>query len=119
MIQNKYDNVVINNNEECFNNIKKYLDLVNPIGLDIAKLIRLGGKRDDGYVMFTPPISFHTAKSFIFFGLIVLLRIWKWPIKVIAYCNMMVLWKKGPCNHPNIIFYKKFIKSYSLIFFFF
>lgn len=45
LMQNKYDNIVINNNEECFNNIKTYLNLIKPINLDVTKLIRIGGKK--------------------------------------------------------------------------
>ncbi|EGD3119128.1 hypothetical protein Q4Y49_001580 [Campylobacter coli] len=54
-MQNKFDNVIINNNDICFENINKYLQLVKPIDIDVKYLKRVGGSKDGGYVMFTPP----------------------------------------------------------------
>ncbi|RAX54922.1 hypothetical protein CCY99_01910 [Helicobacter sp. 16-1353] len=36
-------------------NIKRYLDLVRPMCVNPAKLKRIGGEYDGGYVMLTPP----------------------------------------------------------------
>ncbi|MCR6585069.1 hypothetical protein CINS5906_05755 [Campylobacter insulaenigrae] len=58
LMQNKFDNVVINNNDICFENINKYLQLVKPVDIDVKYLKRVGGNKDGGYVMFTPPPSF-------------------------------------------------------------
>ncbi|MGM9106869.1 hypothetical protein ACTFHA_04730, partial [Campylobacter jejuni] len=55
LMQNKFDNVIINNNDICFENINKYLQLVKPIDIDVKYLKRVGGSKDGGYVMFTPP----------------------------------------------------------------
>ncbi len=35
LMQNKFDNVIINNNDICFENINKYLQLVKPIDIDV------------------------------------------------------------------------------------
>ncbi|WP_077247035.1 hypothetical protein, partial [Helicobacter pullorum] len=52
LLQDRDRNYVrINHNVECWNNIKRYLELVKPIEMPLEKLVRVGGRRDGGYVM--------------------------------------------------------------------
>lgn len=42
----------LNDNEQVYENIKTYLNLLRPLMLDDTLLIRIGGSNDGGYVMF-------------------------------------------------------------------
>ncbi|HEB8423552.1 TPA: hypothetical protein R0964_001799 [Campylobacter jejuni] len=42
----------INNNEQCYQNIINYLNLIRPLELPLCDLLRIGGKGDGGYVMY-------------------------------------------------------------------
>ncbi|TLD80074.1 hypothetical protein LS68_007545 [Helicobacter sp. MIT 05-5293] len=46
-------NVVVDSRKSCIENTKKYLNAVRPAQID--NLVRIGGKRDGGYVMLLPP----------------------------------------------------------------
>ncbi|EEP3708956.1 hypothetical protein HBF84_001773 [Campylobacter jejuni] len=42
----------INNNEQCYQNIINYLNLIRPLELPLCDLLRIGGNGDGGYVMY-------------------------------------------------------------------
>ncbi|MCR2125097.1 hypothetical protein CUPS3778_08655, partial [Campylobacter upsaliensis] len=42
----------LNDNEQVYENIKKYLSLLRPLALPFENLVRVGGFNDGGYVMF-------------------------------------------------------------------
>ncbi|MBS4439954.1 hypothetical protein CVU7313_07370 [Campylobacter vulpis] len=44
--------VRLNDNEQVYENIKKYLSLLRPLALPLENLVRVGGFNDGGYVMF-------------------------------------------------------------------
>ncbi|MCR2090684.1 hypothetical protein [Campylobacter upsaliensis] len=44
--------VRLNDNEQVYENIKKYLNLLRPLALPFENLVRVGGFNDGGYVMF-------------------------------------------------------------------
>ena len=44
--------VRLNDNEQVYENIKKYLSLLRPLALPFENLVRVGGFNDGGYVMF-------------------------------------------------------------------
>lgn len=53
LLQDRDRNYIrINHNEECYQNISKYLDLLRPLELPLEQLVRIGGKKDGGYVMY-------------------------------------------------------------------
>ncbi|WP_239056369.1 hypothetical protein [Helicobacter apodemus] len=55
LLQDRDRNYIrINPNEQCFENIQKYLELLRPIKVDSKDLVRVGGKGDGGYVMYKP-----------------------------------------------------------------
>lgn len=112
LLQNRDRNFIrINDNEEIYENITSYLKLFKPLALPLEKLIRVGGKRDGGYVMLTPP-PITSAQQPIALSLGVSdyspwdLEMAQKGFKVIEYDGSI---EKGPYNYPNITFYKKFI----------
>ncbi|EAJ4563277.1 hypothetical protein ACMTSI_001627, partial [Campylobacter jejuni] len=125
LMQNKFDNVIINNNDICFENINKYLQLVKPIDIDVKYLKRVGGSKDGGYVMFTPPPHnvFNVenkengnkpmnGKPPIAVSLGVSnyspwdLEMANMGYKVLQYDGSI---DKGPYSHSNILFFKKYV----------
>ncbi|MCR6575364.1 hypothetical protein CINS5915_03160 [Campylobacter insulaenigrae] len=52
LLQNRDRNYVrINNNQQCYENIKRYLSILRPLKLPLQDLVRIGGESDGGYVM--------------------------------------------------------------------
>lgn len=70
----------INNNEQCYQNIISYLNLIQPLELPLSDLLRIGGNGDGGYVMYNwgRAMSDIDAKAISLGFRIVLLGIWKW-----------------------------------------
>lgn len=114
LLQDRDRNYVrINHNVECWNNIKRYLELVKPIEMPLEKLVRVGGRRDGGYVMFkvgggrlfegvdSKALSLGVSDYSPWD-----LEMAEMGFKVIEYDASI---EKGPYNHPNITFHKKFI----------
>lgn len=53
LLQDRDRNYVrLNDNDEVFANVKRYLELLRPLALDTKELVRIGGKSDGGYVMY-------------------------------------------------------------------
>lgn len=53
LLQDRDRNYIrINDNEEVFANIKRYLELLRPLNIDTKELVRIGGKSDGGYVIY-------------------------------------------------------------------
>ncbi|MCI5968562.1 hypothetical protein [Helicobacter sp.] len=52
LLQNRDSNYVrINHNAQCFENIQKYLKLIQPLAIPLDSLKRIGGNSDGGYVI--------------------------------------------------------------------
>ncbi|TBR81308.1 hypothetical protein DU473_04255 [Campylobacter novaezeelandiae] len=110
LLQNRDRNFIrINDNEEIYENITSYLKLFKPLALPLEKLIRVGGKNDGGYVMH----QFNGGGDCVKALSLGVSDYSPWDLemaqkgfKVIEYDGSI---EKGPYNHPNITFYKKFI----------
>ncbi|WP_233704053.1 hypothetical protein [Helicobacter mesocricetorum] len=64
LLQDRDRNYVrINPNQQCFENIQKYLELLRPLKVDYEDLVRVGGKGDGGYVMYKPNLMDSTMDS--------------------------------------------------------
>ena len=56
----------INNNEQCYQNIINYLNLIRPLELPLCDLLRIGGNGDGGYVMYNGGGGVLNFEYFIF-----------------------------------------------------
>ncbi|GAA7170791.1 hypothetical protein HpCK101_07360 [Helicobacter pylori] len=56
----------INNNEQCYQNIINYLNLIRPLELPLCDLLRIGGNGDGGYVMYNGGGGILNFEYFIF-----------------------------------------------------
>ncbi|MGM9107591.1 hypothetical protein ACTFFF_08925, partial [Campylobacter jejuni] len=96
----------INNNEQCYQNIISYLNLIQPLELPLCDLLRIGG-----YVMYNgggymsnidvKALSLGVSDSSPWD-----LEMAQRGFKVIEYDASI---EKCPYNHENIVFHKKFI----------
>ncbi|HEF8152387.1 TPA: hypothetical protein SBD02_001662 [Campylobacter jejuni] len=101
----------INNNEQCYQNIINYLNLIRPLELPLCDLLRIGGNGDGGYVMYngggdmsdinTKALSLGVSDSSPWD-----LEMAQRGFKVIEYDASI---EKCPYDHENIVFHKKFI----------
>lgn len=56
----------INNNEQCYQNIINYLNLIRLLELPLCDLLRIGGNGDGGYVMYNGGGGILNFEYFIF-----------------------------------------------------
>ncbi len=114
LLQDRDRNYIrINHNEECYQNIVKYLNLLRPLELPLEQLIRVGGKRDGGYVMYGGGgggIRESVDSKALSLGVSEYspwdLEMAERGFEVIEYDASI---DKSPYNHLNISFHKKFI----------
>ncbi|PZT47477.1 hypothetical protein B6S12_08775 [Helicobacter valdiviensis] len=116
LLQDRDRNYIrLNHNEQCYENILKYLKLIQPLVMPNEELVRMGGKSDGGYVMYgltlrgggglmdSKALSLGVSESSPWD-----LEMAKKGYQVIEYDASI---EKSPYNHKNIIFHKKFIGS--------
>ncbi|EKA8182409.1 FkbM family methyltransferase [Campylobacter jejuni] len=102
----------INNNEQCYQNIINYLNLIRPLELPLCDLLRIGGNGDGGYVMYNAGGGYMSNIDAKALSLGVSdsspwdLEMAQRGFKVIEYDASI---EKCPYNHENIVFHKKFI----------
>ncbi|WP_346671295.1 FkbM family methyltransferase [Helicobacter pullorum] len=112
LLQDRDRNYIrINHNEECYQNISKYLDLLRPLELPLEQLVRIGGKKDGGYVMYGGGGHLENVDSKALSLGVSEYSPWDLEMaekgfKVIEYDASI---DKCPYKHPNISFHKKFI----------
>lgn len=113
LLQDRDRNFIrINNNKQCYENIKTYLNILQPLDIPQDELIRIGGNTDGGYIMFHQDNELNNPLN----GKAISLGVSEsspWDLdmanrgfKVIEYDASI---KYSPYQHENITFHKKFI----------
>lgn len=113
LLQDRDRNFIrINNNRQCYENIKTYLNILKPIDIPQEKLIRIGGNGDGGYVMYNGKGELDNSLA----GKAISLGVsdsspWDLDManrgfKVIEYDGSIA---QSPYQHENITFHKKYI----------
>lgn len=115
LLQDRDRNYVrINHNKQCFDNIKEYLRVLQPIEVEKSFLKRVGGNSDGGYVMYDDKISSGGGSDNLKAISLGVSDYSPWDLEMADYGYKVIEYdgsiENTPYpNHPNIKFHKKFV----------